>query len=418
MQDLDLSGIDFTPLDETPASPKGRGGSWLHFVRTGFTLVAVIAIGAFVYTQFIPRSALDRALKDAPVRLSEDWQKARPVFEQLLGHITKSVTRPAKDVQLESNTYVVQPGDSLSKIASRYGIPYQALIAANRDAYPSLATNPGLIQVGWKLVIPPKDKAVALAQSVVLPTPAPVQAPTATPVPAGGAAPSPATPAPQQAVKVLYLVGQVDGLDGSTTEEFIEDSERDAQALRQMGFDVALFEAGKQHWSDVLKQAPGAKVLVYRGHGIYRGDFHHPETVGGFNLAPGEFVAKEQIANDLRVMSPGWVAILPSSCYAAGQSGPEWNQDIGLEEAKRRVATYSEDFLAGGAACYFAGGAPQALLRNLLAGSTCGEAVEPRLRFSDLHFQHPSYPNAALWLGRWEVNYTDAFVGNPDAKLN
>jgi len=324
MQDLDLSGIDFTPLDETPAPPKGRGGSWLHFVRTGFTLVAVIAIGAFVYTQFIPRSALDRALKDAPVRLSEDWQKARPVFEQLLGHITKSVTRPAKDVQLESNTYVVQPGDSLAKIASRYGIPYQALIAANRDAYPSLATNPGLIQVGWKLVIPPKDKAVALAQSVVLPTPAPVQAPTATPVPAGGAAPSPAMPAPQQAVKVLYLAGQVDGLDGSTTEEFIEDSERDAQALRQMGFDVALFEAGKQHWSDVLKQAPGAKVLVYRGHGIYRGDFHHPETVGGFNLAPGEFVAKEQIANDLRVMSPGWVAILPGPATppaSLGRSG-------------------------------------------------------------------------------------------------
>jgi hypothetical protein len=154
------------------------------------------------------------------------------------------------------------------------------------------------------------------------------------------------------------------------------------------------------------------------GHGPAGGDDHHPEGIGGFYLAPGDFVAKERVANDLRVMSPGWIAILPSSCYAAGQSGDEWGQDIGVEEAKRRVAAYSEDFLAAGAACYFAGGIPQNMLGDLLAGKTCGEAADPHLRSSDLRFQHPSYPNAALWLGRWEVNYAYAFVGNPDAKLN
>ena len=316
-------------------------------------------------------------------------------------------------------TYVVQPGDSLAKIAGRYGIPWKALVAANREKYPSLVTNPGLIHAGWELVVPSRENAQALAQSVVV-SEQPATQPTLTPgggetipTPTPTAAPAP----PPQPVKLIYIAGHVDGMEGPETQENFERSRHEVEQLRGLGLEVFYCEAGSCHWDDVLAQAPEAKALVYHGHGVYRGELHHPETVGGFNLMPGEFASKEQIANDLRAMVPGWVVMLPRSCFAAGQSGSEWDQDIGLEEAKRRVATYSEDFLAAGAACYFVGGSPASIMKNLLAGRTCGEAVPPELRSSQLKFEHPGYPGSALWLGRWEVNYAYAFVGNPNARL-
>jgi tetratricopeptide (TPR) repeat protein len=51
-------------------------------------------------------------------------------------------------------TYTVTRGDSLSKIAKRHGVSAEIIIAANRETYPTLATNPDGIEVGWKLKIP------------------------------------------------------------------------------------------------------------------------------------------------------------------------------------------------------------------------------------------------------------------------
>jgi LysM repeat protein len=48
----------------------------------------------------------------------------------------------------------VQPGDSLGKIAQRLGVSVDALVQANVDRYPSLATNRNAIQVGWTLNVP------------------------------------------------------------------------------------------------------------------------------------------------------------------------------------------------------------------------------------------------------------------------
>jgi peptidoglycan/xylan/chitin deacetylase (PgdA/CDA1 family) len=50
-------------------------------------------------------------------------------------------------------TYTVQPGDSLSSIARSYGTSTQQLQAWNGDRYPSLATNPGIIEAGWVLLV-------------------------------------------------------------------------------------------------------------------------------------------------------------------------------------------------------------------------------------------------------------------------
>jgi uncharacterized protein YkwD len=61
-----------------------------------------------------------------------------------------SVAAPAGN----SVTHTVQPGDTLADIASRRDTTVQAIVDANKGPYPSLATNPGRINVGWVLVIP------------------------------------------------------------------------------------------------------------------------------------------------------------------------------------------------------------------------------------------------------------------------
>jgi|RhiMetdeSRZDD1v2_1073273.scaffolds.fasta_scaffold45011_6 nucleoid-associated protein YgaU len=48
--------------------------------------------------------------------------------------------------------YTVKKGDSLSKIASHYGIKWKDIFEANKD----IIKNPDLIQPGWKLKIPGK----------------------------------------------------------------------------------------------------------------------------------------------------------------------------------------------------------------------------------------------------------------------
>lgn len=57
----------------------------------------------------------------------------------------------------------VRSGDTLSGIAARYGTTVQALVRLNRQAHPTLGTNPNLIQVGWKLQVQGKAAPPAKA---------------------------------------------------------------------------------------------------------------------------------------------------------------------------------------------------------------------------------------------------------------
>ena len=57
----------------------------------------------------------------------------------------------------EINSYIVQSGDSLHKIADRFNVSVDALVAANQINYPSLIENPTRISVGWQLTIPPSE---------------------------------------------------------------------------------------------------------------------------------------------------------------------------------------------------------------------------------------------------------------------
>ncbi len=68
-----------------------------------------------------------------------------------------------------SGSYTVHQGDTLSKIAMAHGTTVQALVELNRDRYPSLATAPERIEIGWKLRMPSPDvKAIQKKAESVL----------------------------------------------------------------------------------------------------------------------------------------------------------------------------------------------------------------------------------------------------------
>ena len=53
----------------------------------------------------------------------------------------------------QAEQYTVKKGDTLSKIASQYGIKWKDIFEANKD----IIKNPDLIQPGWNLKIPSKQ---------------------------------------------------------------------------------------------------------------------------------------------------------------------------------------------------------------------------------------------------------------------
>ncbi len=54
----------------------------------------------------------------------------------------------------DGSKYQVQSGDTLAKIASKFGVTTAALVTANQARYPALATNALALQANWSLDIP------------------------------------------------------------------------------------------------------------------------------------------------------------------------------------------------------------------------------------------------------------------------
>jgi LysM repeat protein len=97
-------------------------------------------------------------------------------------------------------TYTVLPGDNLTTIAKKTGTTVARLVALNQGSYPSLAHNPGVIEIGWKLRL------------------------------TGGAQASPKTPTnPSQRV---YVVQNGDNL--TTIARLYDDPEITAQSIAQV----------------------------------------------------------------------------------------------------------------------------------------------------------------------------------------
>lgn len=80
----------------------------------------------------------------------------KPDFSDVIGGSSSTAPPPPAAPAAEPRTYVVQKGDSLSKIAKQfYGdtSEWRRIYDANRDRI----KDPDVIQPGWKLDIPEDD---------------------------------------------------------------------------------------------------------------------------------------------------------------------------------------------------------------------------------------------------------------------
>jgi peptidoglycan/xylan/chitin deacetylase (PgdA/CDA1 family) len=86
-----------------------------------------------------------------------------------------TTSAPPTDTPETGTSYTVQRGDSLAAIARAYGTTTAQLQAWNEERYPSLATNPNVIEPGWLLIVSGDPNAT--------PRPVPTQDPQPTPPP-------------------------------------------------------------------------------------------------------------------------------------------------------------------------------------------------------------------------------------------
>lgn len=107
----------------------------------------------------------------------------------------ESTATPAPVATAALDSYTVQAGDSLAKIAQRLGLSVQALAAYNQ------IDDPGTILVGQVLQVPPSDYVIPTREA---PTAAPAPAATDTPVTAAPTEAAP-TPPPAQPAGLLAL---------------------------------------------------------------------------------------------------------------------------------------------------------------------------------------------------------------------
>lgn len=119
-------------------------------------------------------------LPNIPAMSMDDTQRT-PVVQP---RDTPPVVRPGEPPHSDrvepgdtSLIYAVQPGDTLSQIAAKHGTTVAELVTLNSDRYPSLATNPSLIHIGWELRLPgatlPTSKMqVSVSTQVEEPSPA------------------------------------------------------------------------------------------------------------------------------------------------------------------------------------------------------------------------------------------------------
>ena len=94
---------------------------------------------------------------------------------------------PSPSEPIIGTTYTVRGGDTLSSIARAWGTSVAQLQAWNADAYPSLLTNPNILEAGWILVVAaePGTTPVPSAVTTLAPTPPPGGCRAGNRVPAG-----------------------------------------------------------------------------------------------------------------------------------------------------------------------------------------------------------------------------------------
>lgn len=201
-----------------------------------------------------------------------------------------------------------------------------------------------------------------------------------------------------------------------------------AAVLTANGVTVHKFYSPNASWTPIKGAADGAHFFLYAGHGL-RWDGGSEPQVGGLHLNSGN-ASPDAIRNELH-LAPGAIVMI-AACYAAGTGDIEYRSvDIGIGEAQRRVAQYSEPFLDIGAGGYYGdsfgwNNAFELYFTYLFQGKTMGESYMSMGDVNDgtpntvTYSTHPAYPAMAMWLDKdfdhvW--NYNEAFVGYDNRDL-
>ena len=103
----------------------------------------------------------------------------RSLIHVLVALICALVVTACAPSLASSKTYTVQPGDTLARIAAVNGTTVEKLVELNKEVYPSLESNPGAIEVGWKLKVPGNSGGI---QVTVKKTPSLGSGPTVAPL--------------------------------------------------------------------------------------------------------------------------------------------------------------------------------------------------------------------------------------------
>ena len=134
---------------------------------------------------------------------------------------------------------------------------------------------------------------------------------------------------------------------GSDTEPDYASMNNTVSVLQRNGYTVVKFFDPNNQWEAIKRAASEASIIVYDGHGTEMGI---DGNYGG--LVIDDFISGKRIASELKLKRKALV-IYSSVCGGAGSSASDMN-DIGIEEAKRRILGSGLPFILAGAGAYFA----------------------------------------------------------------
>lgn len=244
----------------------------------------------------------------------------------------------------------------------------------------------------------------------------------------------PYPPLPNKRYAILVVGHQEDG-----TKKAMSEMDSIAKLFEKNGIGLYRFYDAAASWHKIIKIAPRCHFFVYSGHGTRLGSDGNP---GGLCLT--STISSQHIQENLQLKDHALV-LFKSVCMGAGSSASD-TSDIGLTEAKNRVANYALPFLNIGAAAYYANNyttGVQGFLGDFLGGMSLGAAFANQVYYSltveldePYEFDHTkrisiaSSPGGSKYVLTTYVNgqkiikegisprgYDMAYVGKPDFSL-
>lgn len=172
-------------------------------------------------------------------------------------------------------------------------------------------------------------------------------------------APAPAAAAVGTGMKVVIVVGPVEG----STSRYISTAKGYASQARSYGATVTEIYSPNATWTKVRDASRGANLLIYLGHGNgypspYGAFSAYTKDGMGLNAAAGKgnsntkYYGEYYMRNYIH-LAPNAVVILNHLCYASGNSEPG-RANPTKSVAMRRADNFSAGFLRTGARAVFA----------------------------------------------------------------